>query len=154
MKLSQFGYLLIIVFLSGCASSNAFTKFDITPDKQYALSNLQLSDISHKHKSIGTVTAIYLNNIFPKKYHNNEYFYIVVYLQNTHKLQYTLNGHRPISIKKLDKHNRFSNLLPVSDNWHKYYLLKFKHIPNDHLVLQAKQAKFLSYPLRYLRTLQ
>lgn len=154
MKLSWLVYLFIIVFLSGCASSNAFTKFHLTPHQQYAFSNLQLSDISYNQKFIGTVTAIYLNNIFPKKYHHDEYFYVVVYLQNNGKLEYILNGQNPTKITQLPKNNQFSSLLPVFDNWHRYYLVQFKHIKEDHLVFQAKQAKFHSYALRYLKTLR
>ncbi len=154
MKLSGFVYLLIIIFFGGCASSNAFTKFHISSNEQYAFSNFQLSDISYKQRSIGTIEAIYLNNIFPKRYNHDEYFYVIVYLRSNQALKYTLNGHNPLQVTKLAKHNHFSNLLPIIDNWHKYYLVKFKHIANENLVFRAKQANFLSYPLRYLKTLR
>jgi len=154
MKLSWFAYLFIIIFFGGCASSNAFTKFHVSSNRQYAFSNFQLSDISYKQRSIGTIEAVYLNNIFPKRYNHDEYFYVVVYLQTNQALKYTLNKHSPLQVTKLTKHNQFSSLLPIIDNWHKYYLVKFKYIANDHLVFRAKQANFHSYALRYLKTLR
>jgi hypothetical protein len=143
--------LLSTFLLAGCTSTNAFTKFNIDEQQQQTFSNFRVSKIFDKNVSIGTVSAIYLNNIMPDKYKDGEYFYVTLYLQNKEKLTYLLNGNPPQSIEQLPRDNQYGKLLSASDNWHQYYLVVFKKVANEHLALVAKQANYHSYALKYLK---
>lgn len=151
MKLTITASLLSLSLLAGCASTNAFTKFHIDKEKQQTFSNFRVSKIFDKDTAIGTVSAIYLNNIMPKSYKDKEYFYVVLYLQNKEKITYKLNGDLPLSIKELPRDNPYNSLLSTSDKWHKYYLIAFKKIADEHLTLEARQANYRSYSLKYLK---
>jgi len=65
----------ILVFLSACSGKNAFSLFDLDEEQELSVASLLSSKLKSKDgKVYGIVSAIYLNDIYPEAYHNNEYF--------------------------------------------------------------------------------
>ena len=155
--------LTFTILLTGC-SQNAFTKFNLDKEQELSVSSSQTSKItfSNSNKVYGIFSAVYLNEINPKSFNKNEYFYIYVYLKNetSSKKSFlmknidssiTLNGRPPIKIEKLPHANRFSHLSVVSNKWNKYYLFTFKKEDNvtKQLKLTFKKDDLSSEVLTY-----
>ena len=139
------------LLLSGCSYNNAFTKFHMQKEQELSVSSLQSSKIVSKNNQIeGVLSAIYLNEVYPKSFNQNEYFYVSIYLKdkkeiydpNTNEdvaLTLVLNGELPVKIKKLPSQNQFSHLLSRTNKWNIYYLVAFKKQGNTlHLLLKGK----------------
>lgn len=121
----------------GCVDKNAFSKFDMQPDQELSAMSLQESKIQMDKNIEGVVSAIYLNEVYPNIYTQNEYFYVYFYLKDKKemhdtnsldeiKLTMKLNGKLPVKIKKLDANNKFSHLISDYSEWRKYFLVAFK----------------------------
>ncbi len=117
---------IMLIFLNGCSHNNAFTKFQMNQEQERSVSSLQNSKIINKDGIAGIFSAIYLNDVYPKSFYKDEYFYISVYLKKKTALTFLLNGKSPLEIKKLSSHNQFSHLLSRTNDWNMYYLVTFK----------------------------
>ncbi len=141
------------LLLSGCSYNNAFTKFHMDKEQELSASSLQSSKIiSQDGQTKGVFSAIYLNDVYPESFNQNEYFYVSIYLKDKKKiydpnknedvaLTLMLNGELPIKIKKLPNKNQFSHLLSRTNDWNIYYLVAFKEQGNTlSLVLKDKNS--------------
>jgi len=141
------------LLLSGCSYNNAFTKFHMDKEQELSASSLQSSKIiSQDGQTKGVFSAIYLNDVYPESFNQNEYFYVSIYLKDKKKiydpnknedvaLTLMLNGELPIKIKKLPNKNQFSHLLSRTNDWNVYYLVAFKEQGNTlSLVLKDKNS--------------
>ncbi len=149
--------------LSGCSSTLEKNSNNIaqlfTKDEIYHVSLLN----THKAQLIASLetkallTATYLNPVFKHKNCKNfcidvkggEYFFIGVYISNS-KIQrfdaqgysLTLNGNKPIEVKKLDKDDPLRYEMPMVDNWSTYYKVKFPKVDQDELTLVFENDRF------------
>jgi hypothetical protein len=154
MKRSIPFLLYFILIFSGCGSRNAFSVFHVDQKQQKTFANFKVSKIMDANSSVGTVSAVYLNNISPEKYKNGEYFYVVSYTKEDKPLHFTLNGKNPIYVTQLQADNIYKNLLSISDMWHSYFLVEFPVADNEHLSLVVSQTTARSYALTYLKNSQ
>ena len=133
---SFFIVLTFLLLLWGCADKNAFSKFDLDIKQELTATNLQSSKIMSNGKTEGIFSAIYLNEIYPESFNQNEYFFVYIYMKNKKKmhnpnslddieLTLKLNSKLPLKIKKLSHINRFSYLASVKNDWNRYYLVAF-----------------------------
>ena len=144
---------LISAFFTGCSSSNAFSKFNLTPEQAKGENSMLSSKIYAKGKTVGVLSAIYLNQVFPKTYHENEVFYVSLYLKNSLKgVAFSLNGEEALHIEELKRDNKFSSLLPSKEKWKKYYLVEFKK-EGKNLTLLVKTQEYKSDALLYFKDL-
>ena len=142
---------LILALFTGCSSSNAFSKFNLTPEQAKSENSILSSKIHFKGKTVGIISALYLNQVFPKVYNENAWFYVSVYTKNSEdNLNFFLNGEKTLSIKKLHAENKFSNLISLNENWKTYYLLQFKQ-PSNALSFVAKNSLYSSDALIYTK---
>jgi len=152
----------ILASLSGCSSKNAFTKFNMNKDQELSVSSLLSSKIKSKKdgKIDGVVSAIYLNEIYPDSYNNNEYFFVYLFLKNKKKmhdpkdfdkldLSLRLNGELPIKIKQLENKNKFSHLTFIKSDWNRYYLVAFKKQNKTSISLVLESDQSFSDQLEY-----
>ncbi len=150
----------ILLMLSGCATKNAFSKFDMTSEQELSASSLQTSKIISGNKVEGVLSAIYLNEIYPKSFNQNEYFFIWLYLKNKKEmynpnllddidLVLKLNSKLPIKIKQLPHANQFSHLVSMKNRWSNYYLVAFEKEEDKTLSLVLESGQSSSAELRY-----
>ena len=157
-------YILTILTFSllflGCADKNAFVKFKMLPDQELSADSLQSSKIKLGENVVGIVSSIYLNDIYPKVYNTNEYFYVYLYLKDGSKmydpntlddikLTLKLNNKLPIKIKLLDANNKFSHLASVRNDWNRYFLIAFEEEKENSLSLVLESGQSSSDSLEY-----
>ncbi len=140
---------LIFAFFTGCSSSNAFSRFNLTQEQAKSENSILSTKIHFQNKTIGIVSTVYLNQVLPKLYNKNEWFYVSVYINNPEDdLKFYLNGEEALSVKKLQEKNKFSHLLSSTEDWKTYYLIEFRQLGNT-LKFVAKDASYSSDPLVY-----
>lgn len=129
--------ITLTLLLTACSHQNAFTKFEMDKQEELSVSSSQTSKIKFEDKTEGVFSAIYLNEVDPASFNDNEYFYIYLYLKDKEEMgglkfndairtSLKLNGQLPIEIKQLSSENQFSHLTSVNNEWYKYYLVTFK----------------------------
>jgi len=121
---------LMLIF-GGCSHKNAFSNFEMTQKQELGASSLQNSKVKAGERVDGIFSAIYLNEVYPESFNQNEYFYVFYYLKNEENTSLKLNGLAPLKIKKLEKENQFSHLVKVQNRWTQYYLVSFAQQENN-----------------------
>jgi len=156
---------IFMIFMVGCADKSAFSKFDMTKSQELAASSLQSAKIKLKDDINGIVSVVYLDEVYPKKYFKNEYFFVFLYLKNKEEmydpttiedinLTLMLNGKLPIKVKQLPPNNRFSNLVSTNNQWNRYYLVAFEEQKTKKLSIVLKNGSFSCDPLIYKKDRQ
>jgi hypothetical protein len=153
--------IAILAFLSACSSKHAFSQFNLEKEQELSIESLLSSKLKSKDgKVYGIVSAIYLNDIYPKAYNNDEYFFVYVYLKekeelhnpkyfDNFKLNLKLNGVVPVKIKQLPHDNQFSKLAFVKSDWNQYYIVAFKKQNKDTINLVLENNYSSSRRLKY-----
>ncbi len=131
-----------------------------TKDEIYhkALVNTQKAQLMASFETKALLTATYLNPVFEyrkckKRFKNDmrdaEYFFIGVFISNSEKHEFntkgyslTLNGLKPLEIKKLDKNDPLRYEMPMVDNWSTYYKVKFKKTSKNNFSLIFGNDRF------------
>ena len=128
--------LFFTILLAACSHQNAFTKFNLNKEQELGMSSLKSSKIIANNKVRGVISAIYLNEVDPNQFNENEYFYIFTYLKDSSEdITLTLNQKSAIKIEKLSNENRFSHLCSIKNEWNRYYLVTFAKEKKDTLKL-------------------
>jgi len=155
-------FFIILTFLllfTGCSKKNAFFEFNMDKDQELSATNIQSSKIvSRDGATQGVISVIYLNEIYPKLYNQNEYFFVFlftkevkeIYSQNKlidSDLKLKLNSALPIEVEQLPKENKFSHLVNSKNNWNSYYLIMFEKADAINLLLEddVSSSKVLHY---------
>lgn len=156
---SLFILFIFLILFTGCSSKNAFDQFNMNKEQELSISSLQSSKITSKAGKVeGVFSTIYLNEVYPKSFNGDEYFFVYIFTKETKEmydpknptdtdLRLKLNSKLPIKVQKLPKDNRFSHLVSVKSNWNKYYLVAFKQEDTISLVLESGQSS--SVALKY-----
>ncbi len=142
--------LTAIITLTGCARNNAFDNFKLNEKQELSINSLQSSKIKSQKNIDGIVSAIYLNQIYPKLFNNNEYFFVYYYSKtDSGNIKLKLNGQLPIKIKKLNSNNRFTSLIKTKNSWNSYYLVAFKKQDKKTINLLLENYPYVSDLLSY-----
>ena len=138
--------LLSIIF-SGCSKHSAFSDFNLTETQERSEDSIQSVKIYNGTKTVGLLSSIYLNRVYPQRYKDGEYFYIYLYAKNTSEnLDFYLNSNSIVKIEKLKPKNEFSNLTSPTEAWKEYYLVKFQK-EGKILTLEVKNSQVSSFPM-------
>jgi len=141
--------LTFLVLFSGCASKNAFEKFDMSKKQELGANALQRSKVKYGKQVNGIVSTIYLNFVSPNEYSDGEYFYVYVYLKNqSSEFRFLLNDKEPVTIEELPSTNKFTELTLIDNKWSKYYLVKFAE-QNDKLSFVFENGLYSSDILKF-----
>ena len=126
-KMKTFTIILtFLVLISGCSSKNAFEQFEMNEKQELATNALARSKIKYADKVNGIISIVYLNFVSSDEYDDGEYFYVYAYLKNkNYEFRFLLNDKEPISVKELPSTNEFTELTHISNEWSRYYLVKF-----------------------------
>jgi len=142
--------LITVLTFSGCSKNNAFDNFKLTKEQELSINSLQSSKIKSGEDIDGIFSAIYLNDIYPKLFNNNEYFFVFYYMKsNDIDAKFRLNDENTIKIKKLPANNRFTNLIDMKNSWNSYYLVAFNKQEKKSLNLLLENGQYISDPLMY-----
>ncbi|WP_310441485.1 hypothetical protein [Sulfurimonas sp.] len=140
--------LTFFIFFTGCSSKNAFDKFKMDKAQELSVSSLQSSKVLSKDGEIsGVFSAIYLNEVYPESFNQDEYFFVFLYIKEAKEmydpenptdtdLKLKLNSQLPVKIEKLPDENKFSHLADTKSNWNQYYIVTFKKASTINLVLE------------------
>ena len=145
-----FMFSVFVLFL-GCADKNAFSKFGMNKAQELSASSIQTSKIKSDGYMDGVFSAIYLNDVYPDKYFDNEYFLISLYIKGRKDtdINLMLNKKRCMKIKRLPQNNEFSDLVGANNRWKKYFLVVFKKEKSTTLSLVLENGQSFSDPLVY-----
>ena len=140
---------LISALFTGCSSSNAFSRFNLSPQQAKSENSILSSKIHDKNTTVGILSAVYLNQVLPETYNEDEWFYVSIYIKDSVKdLQFFLNGKEALNFRELNVGNQFSHLTSSKEDWKKYYLVQFNKQGNS-LSFVAKNSQYSSTPLVY-----
>jgi len=154
-----FIFLIFLILFTGCSKKNAFFGFEMDKAQELCASSLQSSKIISKDGEVsGVFSAVYLNEVYPHAFYEEEYFFIFFYTKEDKELYdpknptdtdliLKLNSQLPVKIEKLPQQNQFSHLADIKNDWNHYYLVAFKKSSVLNLVLE--NSKSSSAVLKY-----
>lgn len=159
MRFSILVWMALVGF-SGCAQKGTFDMFKMDEAHAKAVEQLRTGAIVQSLETKALVSAVYLNPIYPEKYNEGEYFVGAFYFEqnnrnlkkwdlDTHGYQLTLNGEKAMVIEELEESDPRRSLIPVQNNWNKYYFIRFDSVPEGVLTLLLENNQTGRVALNY-----
>ncbi len=152
---------LLVSFFSGCSHTTAFDFFKMDANYERAISNLQTGTIARSFETEVILSSIYLNKVYPQQYRDGEYFFIALYIaddqrpflnpEETEHSEYklTLNGVNYLNAKVLKEDDPLRSLMPINNEWNRYYLIKFATQSREDLLLKLEDMNLNTIKLKY-----
>jgi len=154
--------LAVVLVISGCSRSSAFTHFTkLDSAQERAVSSLQTGSIKTDQYRKAIISTVYLNQVEPKTYTENETFFIALYLRGGETLQLqdddsshaiyqlSLNGTAPLNTTAIEEGDPLRRLMPISNDWNYFYTVEFPHHDENNLTLTLENDQFESVSLTY-----
>ena len=152
--------LLSLIGFSGCTTKGTFDMFTMDEPHQKAVEQLRSAAIVKSFGTKALVHTVYLNPIYPENYNDGEYFIGAVYFErdnrdvkkwdlNAHGYTLTLNGKKATIIEELKESDPRRALIPVQNNWNKYYFIRFDLQPEGVLKLLLENNQTGQVALSY-----
>lgn len=159
MRFSWIALSSLLLF-SGCAKQGTFDLFKIDKTHEHAVEQLRSGAIVLSLETKAIFSSLYLNHTDPATYHEGENFIVSVYFENDDKgykvrelesngYSLTLNGKKATLIEPLAEKDPRRALMPVQNNWNRYYFVRFNSEQNSSLVLQLENNQTGSVALNY-----
>jgi len=138
--------VIALLGFSGCAQKGTFDLFKMDEAHERAVEQLRTGAIVTSLETKALISAVYLNPIYPQTYKDGEYFVGAVYFERdsrdvkkwdleTHGYALTLNGKKATLLEELKESDPRRALIPVQNNWNKYYFIRFDSVPEGALTL-------------------
>ena len=155
------------LILGGCTikeNSNISQLFKKDDIYHISLQNTKKAQLIASLETKALLTATYLNPVYSNENCKNlcmtvddaEYFFVGVYITDSEKNEFnnkgyslTLNGAKPIEIKKLEKDDSLRYQMPMVNNWNSYYKVKFPIVEGNELHLTFENDRFGKDVLEY-----
>lgn len=152
--------MIALIGFSGCAQKGAFDLFKMDEAHERAVEQLRTGSIVSSLETKALASTVYLNPIYPQTYTDGEYFVGAIYFERdnrdvkkwdlkTHGYTLTLNGKKPTLIEELKEDDPRRSLIPVQNNWNKYYFIRFDLMPVGPLTLLLENNQTGSVALNY-----
>lgn len=149
-----------LLAFSGCSQKGAFDIFKMDKVQERAVEQLRSGTIVMSFETKAIFSSLYLNKIDPQTYKDGEYFIASIYFDKDNRsirkldikeygYRLTLNGKEPTIMEPLDEKDRRRLLMPVQNNWNRYYLIRFDSIPGTSLALRLENNQTGSVVLNY-----
>lgn len=149
MKFFKFSVLFLAIFIFfGCGKS-ALVMFDKDEDFQKALQYTEEKQLKNYFQTLAIFRATHLNQVYPQKYNDKEYFFVGIYIQDDMKKekskinnpQYalTLNGNKFLSYEEVDENNVLHKTMPFVNRWTAYYVVAFDKQESNEMTLEYKK---------------
>ena len=142
---------LLLTIFSGCSEHNAFSDFNLTQAQAKSEDSIRSSKIFKDDATMGVVSAIYLNSVEPDTFMDYEYFYLSLYTKTEDTFQFYLNGKEALGTEVLEKNSEYAKYIDASNDWKRYFLLKFEKQSGKTLALQAKNSTAKSHKIIFKR---
>ncbi len=167
----MFRYILIplstIILLSACSgTTTAFDFFKMDERHEKAITNLRTGTIVRSFETEAIISSIYLNNVMKNEYNTTESFYISLYLKDDKRIYFksnseqkvgyrvTLNGKSPLRAKELARNDKLRSLMPIQNEWNRYYLVEFEKTSDTILKLEFENDQLDVVELEYQKDVQ
>lgn len=159
LRISGLAFLALVA-LSGCSQKGAFDMFKMDTVHEKAIEQLRSGTILLSMETKAIISTLYLNKIDPSAYRDGEYFVAAVYFQNddirdrnrtiqSDGYTLTMNGKAPESVRLLEERDPLRQLMPVQNNWNRYYLIRFAQEKGEALSLRFEKNQTGSVELNY-----
>lgn len=159
MRFSWIAISALLAF-SGCAQKGAFDLFKIDKTHERAVEQLRSGAIVLSLETKAIFSSLYLNRTDPAQYSEGENFVVAVYFENDDKgykvrelesngYRITLNDKNATLIEPLSEKDPRRQLMPVQNNWNRYYYVKFDSDDNTSLSLRLENNQTGSVVLNY-----
>lgn len=159
MRFSWIAISALLAF-SGCSQKGAFDLFKMDEAHERAVEQLRSESIVLSLETKAIISSLYLNKIDPIAYKEGEYFIVSVYFEkddrtlkvrelesNGYKL--SLNGKKATLIEPLNEKDPRRSLMPIQNNWNRYYFIRFDSVKETSLALQLENNQTGSVVLSY-----
>jgi hypothetical protein len=151
-----------LLLFSGCSKTTAFDFFKMDENYEKAISNLQSGTIAKSFETEAILSSVYLNEVYPKEYNDGEYFFLALYLSDDKRLFFksdlrdpdyklTLNEINFVDGKELQSNDKLRSLMPINNEWNRYYLIKFETQERNDLLLKLENSEDDTIKLHYLK---
>ena len=152
--------IIAILALSGCSQKGAFDLFKMDVEHERAVEQLRSGAIVQSLETKAIFSTVYLNPIYPDQYKDGEYFIGAIYFEkdsrdlrkwDLHTYGYTLslNGQKATVLEELNQSDPRRLLIPVQNNWNKYYFIRFDSVTGPSLAIQLENNRTGSVVLNY-----
>ncbi len=142
--------LSLLLLFTGCSHTTAFDFFKMDSEHERAVENMQTGTIVRSFETEAILSTIYLNRVYPDKYKDGEHFFAALYSRedirlyfkqglNNNKYKFTCNGETPIEARELKSDDELRRLMPITNEWNRYYYVKFpkQHTESLDLILES-----------------
>jgi len=154
-----------VLLLAGCSQTTAFDFFKMDAEHERAVSNMRTATLVRSFETKAIISAVYLNRVKPETYSGDEHFYVSVYLPKrirlfdkegkfTDEYALRLNGADPVSVKEVDDKDPMRTLMPVTNDWNRYYIVSYTPDTNDTLTLTLESGQYGQAHLTYRRDVE
>jgi hypothetical protein len=152
--------MMALIGFSGCAQKGTFDLFKMDEAHERAVEQLRTGAIVSSFETKALISLIYLNPIYPTTYTDGEYFVGAFYFEKVsqdvkkwdiaeHGYTLTLNGKIATRMEELKESDPRRALIPIQNNWNKYYFIRFDSVPEGVLKLQLENNQTGSVALSY-----
>jgi len=152
--------LTALLSFSGCSQKGAFDLFKMDKAQERAIEELRIGTIVMSFETKAIFSSLYLNKINPETYNGGEYFIASFYFANDNRLikqlniedygyHLTLNGKSPTLVEPLSETDLRRRLMPIRNDWNRYYLIRFDPVPESALTLRLENNQTGSVVLNY-----
>jgi len=159
MRFSWIAMAALLAF-SGCSQKGAFDLFKMDASHERAVEQLRTGAIVLSLETKAILSTLYLNPIDPDQYKDGEYFIAAVYFErdnrdirkwdlNTYGYTLTLNGKKATILEELNQSDPRRTLIPVQNNWNKYFFIRFDSVADSSLALQLENNRTGKVVLKY-----
>lgn len=159
MRFSWIALSALLAF-SGCAQKGAFDLFKMDEAHERAVEQLRSGTILLSLETKAIISSVYLNKIDPVQYKDGENFLVALYLDKdstviknrdweTYGYTLMLNGKKATSVESLDEQDLRRSLIPLQNNWNRYYIIRFDSAVGDSLALRLENNQTGSVELNY-----
>lgn len=159
MRFSWIALSALLVF-SGCSQKGAFDLFKMDESHERAVEQLRSGTILLSLETKAIISTLYLNKIDPLTYKDGEYIIASVYFEHDNRsvrkrelesngYRLTLNGKKATLIEMLDEKDPRRALMPIQNNWNRYYFIRFDSASEPSLALRFENNQTGSVELTY-----
>lgn len=152
--------MIALIGFSGCAQKGTFDLFKMDAAHERSVEQLRTGAIVQSFETKALTSIIYLNPVYPQTYNDGEYFVGAFYFERdsrdlrkwdlyTHGYMLTLNGKKATLLEELKESDSRRALIPVQNNWNKYYFIRFDSVPEGALTLLLENNQTGSVALSY-----
>lgn len=159
MRFSWIAMAALLAF-SGCSQKGAFDLFKMDESHERAVEQLRTGTIVKSLETKAIISTVYLNPIYPDQYKEGEYFIAAIYFEKsnldvrkwdleTYGYTLTMNGKKATLFEELKPNDPKRTLIPVQNNWNKYYFIRFDSAAEPSLALQLENNRTEKVVLNY-----